>query len=46
MQCSYTCAEARAELRRLGTALRNYWSQRRKGMRPLPLAFYRARYGS
>ena len=44
-QCSRTCAPARVELRKLGNDYRQYWFDRRHGVKVMPLAEYRARYG-
>ena len=45
-QCSWTCAQARAELKRIGNSYRQYWSDRRHGVKPMRALEYRIRYGT
>jgi len=44
-QCTWRCASARAELKRLGNDYRQYWYDRRRGVKVMHLSEYRARYG-
>ena len=44
-QCSYTCAWNRKELKRLGNAYRQYWYDRRHGVKVMPAFQYQLRYG-
>jgi hypothetical protein len=43
--CTARCAESRRRLRILGGQFRQYWFDRKRGIKPMPREVYRLLYG-